>query len=166
MALMCMHAGMSCLQPAAARGGLQALYIVNKSGRVSVHAKEPGSGAKHKHLWQDGRPRPYLLITPECGSDTHSALVTQELWLKDNRLASLPEELGTCAKLKRLWLDDNRLQALPASITRLCALQELYVPHNRLRSLPPGLAKMPALRKLCAPATAAQPGCRLQGCLA
>lgn len=74
----------------------------------------------------------------------------QELWLKDNRLASLPEELGACTKLNRLWLDDNRLEALPESTTRLTALQELYAPHNRLRSLPRGLAQMPALRKLCA----------------
>ena len=80
----------------------------------------------------------------------YNASVMQELWLKDNRLAALPEELGACTKLKRLWLDDNRLQALPASITALVALQELYAPHNRLRSLPAGLAQMPALRKLCA----------------
>ena len=74
----------------------------------------------------------------------------QELWLKENRLASLPEEIGDCVRLKRLWLDDNRLQALPESITRLACLQELYVPHNRLTALPAGLVSMPALRKLCA----------------
>lgn len=74
----------------------------------------------------------------------------QELWLKENRLESLPEEIGDCVRLKRLWLDDNRLQALPESITRLACLQELYVPHNRLTALPAGLVSMPALRKLCA----------------
>jgi hypothetical protein len=99
----------------------------------------------------DSTPKQLVWRTGWCCPRACRALRprAQELWLKSNRLTSLPEELGDCAKLKRLWLDDNRLTTLPDSLTRLSALQELYAPHNRLTALPPALARLPALRKLC-----------------
>ena len=60
----------------------------------------------------------------------------QALWVSDNRLVDLPEELGHCTKLKLLDASINVLTGLPASITGLHSLGALFLQHNRLDSLP------------------------------
>jgi Leucine-rich repeat (LRR) protein len=62
------------------------------------------------------------------------------LWLNDNRLTSLPSELGQLSKLTYLNLDRNPLTALPDSLGRLSNLTWLRLNQNRLTALPTDLS--------------------------
>lgn len=69
-----------------------------------------------------------------------------------NALASLPEEVGILACLKRLELARNALRALPAAFARLGALQQLDISHNALGggdgALPAVVCALPQLTSL------------------
>lgn len=57
--------------------------------------------------------------------------------LSNNRLVSVPLELGKIATLQYLNLSCNMLQELPPSICKLSALEHLDLHRNELRDLPP-----------------------------
>lgn len=67
------------------------------------------------------------------------------LILTDNRLQTLPEQLGRCAMLQKLMLAGNRLQSLPASLANCQQLELLRISANQLANLPDWLLQMPAL---------------------
>ena len=67
------------------------------------------------------------------------------LILTDNRLESLPDEIGQCRQLQKLMLAGNRLQTLPPSLAECRNLELLRIAANRLQQLPDWLANMPRL---------------------
>ena len=67
------------------------------------------------------------------------------LILTDNRLTSLPEEIGTCTHLQKLMLAGNQLRELPASLAACTQLELLRIAANQLTALPAWLLAMPRL---------------------
>lgn len=69
----------------------------------------------------------------------------RSLVLTDNRIESLPEELGQFEHLQKLMMAGNRLTSLPASLASCERLELVRIAANRLRQLPDWLLNMPAL---------------------
>ena len=86
-----------------------------------------------------------------------AALPPQLRWLilTDNRITSLPRQLGERARLQKLMLAGNRLQQLPESMADLANLELLRIAANRIDSLPEWLLRLPRLAWL---AFAGNPG--------
>ncbi|MBV2131727.1 leucine-rich repeat-containing serine/threonine-protein kinase [Pseudomonas sp. MAP12] len=76
-----------------------------------------------------------------------AALPSRLRWLilTDNRLESLPAELGACTRLQKMALAGNRLRALPASLADCQNLELLRIAANRLDTLPGWLTELPRL---------------------
>jgi Leucine-rich repeat (LRR) protein len=68
-----------------------------------------------------------------------------QLWINDNMLATLPQEIGALAKLETLVAGHNMLERLPPQIGMLQALETLWVGNNRLTALPLELADLRSL---------------------
>ncbi|KAJ8368105.1 hypothetical protein SKAU_G00081330 [Synaphobranchus kaupii] len=64
----------------------------------------------------------------------------------NNKLVSLPEELGQLRHLTELDVSCNELQTLPPQVGHLEALRDLNIRRNRLVRLPPELAELPLVR--------------------
>ena len=60
----------------------------------------------------------------------------ESLYLSNNKLSSLPAEIGKLVNLQYLDLHNNQLSSLPAEIGKLTNLQILYLNNNKLSSLP------------------------------
>ena len=56
------------------------------------------------------------------------------LSLRENQLASLPSEIGTCAELHVLDVSGNRLQHLPFTLTNL-NLKALWLAENQAKPM-------------------------------
>ena len=80
------------------------------------------------------------------------ALPSRLRWLilTDNRLESLPEELGRRPRLQKLMLAGNRLRQLPDSLAACENLELLRISANRLECLPAWLWTLPRLSWLAA----------------
>ena len=63
------------------------------------------------------------------------------LSLSDNKLSSVPTELGNLAALKVLYLSSNQLARVPAELGELTALTLLSLKSNNLRSVPKELGR-------------------------
>ncbi|MGH0170378.1 UNVERIFIED_CONTAM: hypothetical protein FKN15_074050 [Acipenser sinensis] len=72
----------------------------------------------------------------------------QVLDLHENKLTSLPADLGQLCSLQVLNVERNQLQCLPESIGELSQLQTLSVRGNCLSELPTSLGRMRSLRTL------------------
>jgi len=72
----------------------------------------------------------------------------KSLFLNQNRLINLPNELGDLTKLELLSLSYNFLSSLPASLSQLHHLRELKVSGNRLREFPLEVTFLPNLQLL------------------
>jgi Leucine-rich repeat (LRR) protein len=59
-----------------------------------------------------------------------------KIYLRDNRLTAVPEELLKLPNLEKLGLDRNMLTELPAAVATLPRLIQLDISYNRLESLP------------------------------
>ncbi|KAJ8261068.1 hypothetical protein COCON_G00167910 [Conger conger] len=68
--------------------------------------------------------------------------------LHENKLTSLPDEIGQLKTLQVLNLEKNHIKALPDSIGNLRLLQTLNVKKNSLTQLPATLGHMSSLRTL------------------
>lgn len=82
------------------------------------------------------------------------------LVLTDNRLTSLPPEIGNCKRLQKLMLSGNLLTSLPGEMAALTGLELLRLASNRFETLPPLLLDLPRLAWLAFsgnPATQATP---------
>uniref|UniRef100_A0ACB8EXF5 Uncharacterized protein n=1 Tax=Sphaerodactylus townsendi TaxID=933632 RepID=A0ACB8EXF5_9SAUR len=64
----------------------------------------------------------------------------------NNKLASLPDDIGALSNLRQLDVGSNELQSLPASIGGLMSLRDLSVRRNQIDSLPEELAELPLVR--------------------
>jgi hypothetical protein len=69
----------------------------------------------------------------------------RSLVLTDNRIESLPDELGHCPHLQKLMLAGNRLSSLPESLAACHRLELVRISANGFRQIPHWLLKMPAL---------------------
>ncbi|GAA4460840.1 leucine-rich repeat-containing protein kinase family protein [Nemorincola caseinilytica] len=67
------------------------------------------------------------------------------LILTDNRIASLPGEIGKCHRMQKLMLAGNRLSELPQELSNCRHLALLRISANRLTALPQWLLSMPRL---------------------
>uniref|UniRef100_A0AAX7TUC4 RING-type domain-containing protein n=1 Tax=Astatotilapia calliptera TaxID=8154 RepID=A0AAX7TUC4_ASTCA len=68
--------------------------------------------------------------------------------LHENKLTSLPEDIGKLTALQILNVEKNRLKALPDSIGNLCLLQTLNLKGNCLTELPSSAGSLSSLRTL------------------
>ncbi|CAH6824929.1 Lrch1 [Phodopus roborovskii] len=64
----------------------------------------------------------------------------------NNKLGSLPEEIGQLKQLMELDVSCNEITALPQQIGQLKSLRELNVRRNYLKVLPPELADLPLVK--------------------
>ncbi|XP_035857512.1 DISP complex protein LRCH3-like isoform X2 [Sander lucioperca] len=64
----------------------------------------------------------------------------------NNKLVSLPEELGQLRHLTELDVSCNEIQTLPSQVGQLDALRDLNIRRNHLVRLPPELADLPLVR--------------------
>uniref|UniRef100_A0A668ABE1 Leucine-rich repeats and calponin homology (CH) domain containing 3 n=1 Tax=Myripristis murdjan TaxID=586833 RepID=A0A668ABE1_9TELE len=74
------------------------------------------------------------------------ALPLKVLIACNNKLVSLPEELGQLRQLTELDVSCNEIQTLPAQMGQLEALRDLNIRRNHLARLPPELAELPLVR--------------------
>uniref|UniRef100_UPI0037E7E081 E3 ubiquitin-protein ligase LRSAM1 isoform X2 n=1 Tax=Semicossyphus pulcher TaxID=241346 RepID=UPI0037E7E081 len=86
-------------------------------------------------------------IVPK-GCDITNLFTLKVLDLHDNKLSSLPEDIGKLASLQILNVEKNRLKTLPDSIADLRLLQTLNLKGNCLSELPASVGSLSSLRTL------------------
>lgn len=82
------------------------------------------------------------------GCDISTLATLKVLDLHENRLTSLPEDMGKLVSLQILNMEKNHLKALPESIGSLRLLQTLNLKSNRLTELPASVGSLSSLRTL------------------
>ncbi|XP_016897173.1 leucine-rich repeat and calponin homology domain-containing protein 2 isoform X2 [Cynoglossus semilaevis] len=68
------------------------------------------------------------------------------LLVSNNKLVSIPEEIGKAKELMELDVSCNEIQVLPSQVGRLQGLRELNIRKNCLHMLPEELADLPLIR--------------------
>ncbi|KAF4073112.1 hypothetical protein AMELA_G00255130 [Ameiurus melas] len=86
------------------------------------------------------------LVPKSCAISTLATI--KVLDLHENKLTSLPEDIGQLPSLQVLNAENNQIKALPASIGDLRNLQTLNMKGNCLRELPLSVGCMCSLRTL------------------
>jgi len=71
-----------------------------------------------------------------------------QIFLNDNALSRLPNELFEMQNVTFLYLNHNRFDAIPPDIARMRGLQGMYFTDNRIARIPPEVFTMRGLRKL------------------
>ncbi|KAL8176988.1 UNVERIFIED_CONTAM: hypothetical protein K2H54_040612 [Gekko kuhli] len=64
----------------------------------------------------------------------------------NNKLVSLPDDIGALHNLRQLDVGSNELQSLPLSVGGLASLRDLSIRRNQIDSLPEELAELPLVR--------------------
>ncbi|KAM9793459.1 E3 ubiquitin-protein ligase LRSAM1 [Syngnathus typhle] len=82
------------------------------------------------------------------GNDIISLVTLKVLDLHDNKINSLPEDIGKLTSLQILNVEKNRLKVLPESIGDLKHLQTLNLKGNCLSELPTTISSLCSLRTL------------------
>lgn len=82
------------------------------------------------------------------GCDISTLSTLKVLDLHENKLTSLPEDIGKLVALQILNVEKNRLKALPESIGNLQLLQTLNLKGNSLSELPTSVGSLSSLRTL------------------
>ncbi|MEI7776798.1 MAG: YraN family protein, partial [Verrucomicrobiota bacterium] len=67
------------------------------------------------------------------------------LILTDNQVSSLPDSVGSCARLQKLMLAGNQLADLPEAMRGCIGLELLRISANRFETLPDWLLQLPRL---------------------
>lgn len=83
-------------------------------------------------------------LPPEIGQLTN----LNGLHLGQNELTALPPEIGKLKKLERLYLANNQLTELTDAIGTLSNLTEIYLSSNRLEFLHPAIGELKNLKQL------------------
>eukprot|EP00127_Corallochytrium_limacisporum_P006914 Clim_evm29s237 gene=Clim_evmTU29s237 len=136
------HNQLSTLPPEI--GNLTRLKWLNIcSNRITELPAEMGRLTQLQELGLGGN----LLATlpPQCCKGWRSL---RRLTLHNNRLVSLPNEIGQTYSLMRLDLSENLLVELPDSMGQLSLLHNLNLRNNRLPCLPECVLSMINLRRL------------------
>ncbi|KAM6902482.1 E3 ubiquitin-protein ligase LRSAM1 [Xenentodon cancila] len=82
------------------------------------------------------------------GCDITALSTLKVLDLHENKLSSLPDDIGKLATLQILNVEKNRLKALPDSTGNLLLLQTLNLKGNCLSELPSSVGSLSSLRSL------------------
>uniref|UniRef100_A0A3Q1F2P5 Leucine rich repeat and sterile alpha motif containing 1 n=1 Tax=Acanthochromis polyacanthus TaxID=80966 RepID=A0A3Q1F2P5_9TELE len=82
------------------------------------------------------------------GCDINALSTLKVLDLHENKLTSLPEDIGKLVALQILNVEKNRLKTLPESIGNLQLLQTLNLKGNNLSELPSSVGSLRSLRTL------------------
>jgi Leucine-rich repeat (LRR) protein len=72
----------------------------------------------------------------------------RKLMLYNNRIKTIPPEIGKLKHLEWLWLGGNRLTSLPPEFGNLTNLTHLWIGRNPFTKLPPELANLKKLQVL------------------
>ncbi|XP_029139413.1 leucine-rich repeat and calponin homology domain-containing protein 4 [Protobothrops mucrosquamatus] len=64
----------------------------------------------------------------------------------NNKLAALPEDIGSLSSLRQLDVSSNELRSLPGSMGSLESLRDLNIRRNQITVLPEELAELPLVR--------------------
>ncbi|XP_063157867.1 leucine-rich repeat and calponin homology domain-containing protein 4 isoform X2 [Candoia aspera] len=64
----------------------------------------------------------------------------------NNKLASLPDDIGSLSSLRQLDVSSNELQSLPGGMGSLESLRDLNIRRNQITVLPEELAELPLVR--------------------
>ncbi|MGF2038254.1 MAG: COR domain-containing protein [Nostoc sp. CmiVER01] len=89
-----------------------------------------------------------LQIIEQAVRDNVTRLILSEESLSEERLTTLPPEIGQLTNLRFLYLGSNQLSSLPPEIGQLTNLQFLYLGSNQLSSLPPEIGQLTNLQTL------------------
>ncbi|CAG5118137.1 unnamed protein product [Candidula unifasciata] len=87
----------------------------------------------------------WLSILPQSFTELTSLT---KLFLEENQLRILPEDIGNLFHLEDLFLGSNMLVELPVSFTKLVALKRCQLSKNRLMSLPENFGELKLLTEL------------------
>ncbi|XP_069789899.1 E3 ubiquitin-protein ligase LRSAM1 isoform X2 [Narcine bancroftii] len=90
----------------------------------------------------------HLTTLQSKSCNIHDLSMLKILDLHDNRIASLPEEIGQLSALQVLNVERNHLKSLPTSLASLAQLQTLNLKGNKIRKLPESLSGLRSLRTL------------------
>ncbi len=88
-------------------------------------------------------------MDPPPAADIRKLEELQELYLRSNKISSLPEGLAQCTGLEAIYLEDNAMTAegFPAALSALENMKGLTLHRNKLTSCP---AVSPGLRRRAA----------------
>lgn len=82
------------------------------------------------------------------GGSFKDLALLQVIDLSQNKLSSIPDEMGFLSSLKHLNLRHNRLSSLPKTFSNLKSLENLNISENRFRAFPVAICSLPKLVKL------------------
>lgn len=72
----------------------------------------------------------------------------KELFLRDNNIKSIPEDLSYCTALEHLVLSKNALTAIPPWLYRIRTLRLLDLEQNNIEQISPTLGQLQSLKTL------------------
>lgn len=85
----------------------------------------------------------------DWGADIYQQLSElPNLFLQDNQLTSLPQDIELCRKLSLLCCNNNPLQSLPEEMANCRNLQTLKCSHGNLTEIPTDIFELPKLHTL------------------
>eukprot|EP00943_MAST-04B_sp_MAST-4B-sp1_P000725 g725.t1 len=143
---------------AAAPVGVETVHFCTCPAAVGEAQKKIRLPATKKHVYYFKRRIPGLvsdatrlqqlesLRLQKCYMETIPLFISRypclyQISLNDNKLISVPDELGDIKQLKFLSLAGNKLVTLPASIGKLEHLEHLNLARNQIVSLPDSLSR-------------------------
>lgn len=112
---------------------LQSLRYLNLANNKLERLPEPGGSPSLRAGKGRSKGKPRGAASDVAG---YSAISLKELYLQDNRLVQVAEEVFSLPSLVTLDVSNNQLQALPYSLWRAPKLKELNAAFNLLRELP------------------------------
>jgi len=73
----------------------------------------------------------------------------RNLDLSNNKISSLPSNIGSFKAMKNLSLSKNRISSIPEDMGKMSKLENLNVSYNLLQSIPTSFQQLKSLREIC-----------------